>query len=63
MPSKKTNKNKPEVHEDIKGFDIKINEFGEIDTDFEIDRLNSFLDEKLADKKLKEKKLKEIKDS
>lgn len=52
MPKKKTKKGTPEVHDDLKGFNIKVNEFGEIITNLEIDKLNSFLDEKVVDKKL-----------
>ena len=52
MPKKKPLKGKPEVHDDLKGFDIKINEFGEIKTNFEIDKLNDFLDENVDDKKI-----------
>ncbi len=54
MPKKKKKKGKPEVHDELKGFDIKINEFGEITSSFEVDKLNEFLDEKVEDKKLKE---------
>jgi hypothetical protein len=43
-----------EIHEDLKGFNIKINEFGEINTSFSIDKLNTFLNRKVDDKKLKE---------
>ena len=53
MPKKKSITGKPEVHSDLKGFDIKINEFGEIISSLEVDRLNVFLDEKVVDKKLK----------
>jgi len=56
MPKKKPKKGKPEVHEELKGFDIKINEFGEIISNFPIEKLNEFLDENVEDKKLKEKK-------
>ena len=52
MPKKKPQKGAPEMHSDLKGFDIKINEFGELVTNFEIERLNTFLNEHLADKKL-----------
>ena len=55
MPKKKPKKGKPEIHEDLKGFDIKINEFGEIVSNFEVDKLNEFLNENLEDKKFKEK--------
>ena len=55
MPKKKPKKGKPEVHEELKGFDIKINEFGEIVSNFDVDKLNDFLNENLEDKKFKEK--------
>ena len=45
-------KGKPNVHEELKGFDIKINELGEMETSFAIDKLNAFLDENVEDKKL-----------
>ena len=53
MPKKKPKKGDPEVHDDLKGFDIKINEFGEITSNFEVDKLNNFLNENVEDKKLK----------
>lgn len=56
MPKKKPIKGKPESHEDLKGFDIKINEFGEIVSSLEIEKLNDFLDDNVEDKKLKDKK-------
>lgn len=52
MPKKKEQKGKPEVHDDLKGFDIKINEFGEIISNVKVDKLNEFLDENVEDKKL-----------
>lgn len=55
MPKKKPKKGKPEVHEELKGFDIKINEFGEIVSNFPIEKLNEFLDENVDDKKLRGK--------
>ena len=61
MPKKKPKKGKPEVHDELKGFDIKINEFGEIVSNFPIEKLNEFLDENVEDKKLKEKEEKERK--
>ena len=54
MPKKKPKKGDPEVHDDLKGFDIKINEFGEIVSNFDVDQLNDFLDENVEDKKFKE---------
>jgi hypothetical protein len=55
MPKKKPKKGNPEVHDELKGFDIKINEFGEIVSNFEVDKLNEFLNENVDDKKLREK--------
>lgn len=52
---KKDPAKKPSVHDELKGFNIKINEFGEIITNLEIDQLNAFLDENVQDKKLKER--------
>jgi len=52
MPKKMKKKGKPAVHDELKGFDIKINSFGEMQTNFEIDKLNDFLNENVEDKKL-----------
>lgn len=59
MPKKNTNKENPDVNEELKGFNIKINEFGEITTNLEIDKLNEFLNENVEDKKLKESETEE----
>jgi hypothetical protein len=56
MPKKKKKEGKPEVHENLEGFDIRINEFGEIITTLKTDELNEFLDETVDDKKLRERK-------
>lgn len=55
MPKKKPQKGKPEVHDELKGFDIKINEFGEIITNFDVDKVNEFLNENVDDKKLRDR--------
>ena len=55
MPKKINSDKKPDVHQELKGFDIKINEFGEIKTNLEVDRLNQFLDENVEDKKLRDR--------
>ncbi|MCB0619027.1 MAG: hypothetical protein KDC43_00860 [Saprospiraceae bacterium] len=55
MPKKKPKKGQPEVHDDLKGFDIRINEFGEIISNFEIEELNTFLNEQVDDKKLRDR--------
>jgi len=53
MPKKMKQEGEPEVHEELKGFDIKINKLGEIKGNFNIDKINSFLNKEIADKKLK----------
>lgn len=52
MPKKMKKKGKPIVHDELTGFDIKVNEFGEIIGSFNIDELNSFLNKEVKDKKL-----------
>lgn len=48
MPKKLDKKSgKPDVHKELKGFEIKINSFGEMETNYSIDKLNKFLDEKM----------------
>lgn len=56
MAKKQSKKEKSSFHEDLKGFDIKINEFGEIKSNLDIDRLNKFLNEKIDDRKLRDRK-------
>jgi hypothetical protein len=58
MPRKKNNNietpksGRPSFHESLKGFDIKVNSFGEMESTFEIDRINDFLNKEVHDKKL-----------
>lgn len=49
----KQKKDTPKVHKDLEGFDIKIDKFGEIKGNLDIDKINAFLDKNLDDKKLK----------
>ncbi len=56
MPKKKSQKGKPQVNEELKGFEIQINEFGEIKSNFDTDKLNDFLNKNVDDKKLREEK-------
>lgn len=44
---------KPQVNPDLSGFDIQINEFGEITSTFDVERINDFLDRKVDDKKFR----------
>ena len=43
---------KLKVHKELEGFDIKIDENGEIISNLSIDELNEFLDKNVEDKKL-----------
>jgi len=52
MPKKKPKKGNPEAHDELSGFDIKINEFGEIVSSYNVDKINEFLNENVEDKKL-----------
>lgn len=56
MAKKQSKKEKPSVHQELKGFDIKVNEFGQIVSNLDIDRLNKFLNEKVDDRKLRDRK-------
>lgn len=55
MPKKNPDKKDPQLDEELQGFDIHINEFGEIVTNRPVDDLNEFLDDNVQDKKLKER--------
>jgi hypothetical protein len=55
MPKKKPKEGKPQVHEDLQGFEMKINEFGQIITNTPIEKLNHFLNKNVEDKKLKDR--------
>lgn len=39
------------VHEELKGLNLQINTFGEIQSSLAIERINQFLDKHLGDKK------------
>lgn len=53
MPKKKQHDGKPQVHDELQGFEININEFGEISANMNIDEMNRFLDRHVDDKKLR----------
>ncbi|MFC2124937.1 hypothetical protein ACFLU5_09015 [Bacteroidota bacterium] len=46
-PGKKT-----DINPELDGFDIKINPFGEIQSNYDIETINNFLNKNLRDKKL-----------
>lgn len=52
-PSKK--QGKPRVHRDLSGFEISIDQFGELKSNLAIEKLNDFLDKNVDDKKLSER--------
>lgn len=56
-PEKK--QSKPRVHRELNGFEVSINQFGELQTNMNIEKINKFLDENVDDKKLLEKEEKE----
>ena len=41
--AKKIKKEIPQINKELEGFSIDINEFGEIITNYKIDKLNDFL--------------------
>lgn len=43
----------PNVNAELSGFNIEINEFGEIVTSFDVNKLNQFLDKSVEDKKFR----------
>jgi hypothetical protein len=60
--TEKAQPEKPKVNPELEGFDIQINSFGEIATNFDIDRINAFLNNNVDDKKLRDREdLPEIK--
>jgi hypothetical protein len=52
MGRKRKNNKVPKVHEELKGLDLNINEFGEIISNIDIDKVNEFLTKSVPDKKL-----------
>jgi hypothetical protein len=55
MAKKKKSVLKTKEKPEIEGFDIKINEFGELVKNYSVNDLNEFLNENTEDKKLKDK--------
>ncbi|MFT2009629.1 hypothetical protein ACMA1I_13195 [Pontibacter sp. 13R65] len=50
--NKKESKKKSRVHKDLEGFEIKVNQQGEIISNYNIDQINEFLNKNVEDKKL-----------
>ena len=55
MTKKKKKDEDPKVHEELKGFKMEINSFGEISSSLPIEAINDFLNKNVEDKKLKER--------
>ncbi|MEB2779525.1 hypothetical protein [Algoriphagus persicinus] len=55
MTKKKKKNGDPKVHQDLDGFKMNINSFGEISSSFSIDKINDFLNKNVEDKKLKDR--------
>jgi hypothetical protein len=59
--SKKTEKKnekkaeKPKVHKDLDGLEISVDQFGEIKSNMNIEKINEFLNKNVDDKKLAER--------
>ena len=49
---KKEESDTPKVHDELKGFSININKFGEMESNIQVDKLNDFLNENVEDKKI-----------
>jgi hypothetical protein len=52
MSDKKKKTEQNSVHTELKGLNLQINAFGEIQSNLEIERINRFLDKHLEDKKM-----------
>jgi hypothetical protein len=46
---------KPRVHKDLEGFEVSIDQFGELKSNLDIEKLNEFLNKNVEDKKLAER--------
>ncbi len=52
MGRKRKNNIEPKVHSELAGLDLRINEFGEIISNIDIEKVNAFLTKNVPDKKL-----------
>ncbi len=53
--SKSKKQVKARVHQELKGFEVSIDTFGELKSNLPIEKLNKFLNENVDDKKLAER--------
>lgn len=52
MAKQPAKKKKPKVHKDLDGFEVSINQFGELNSNMNIEKINEFLNKNVEDKKL-----------
>lgn len=55
MPKKKPMHGLPKVNKELDGLEISINEFGQIETSYDIQKINKFLNREVDDKKLRDR--------
>ncbi len=57
LPAGKSSKKqgKARVHPDLDGLEVSINQFGELKTNMNIEKINEFLDKNVDDKKFEER--------
>ena len=55
MPKKKSKTGKPQLHKELEGFEMSVNEFGEIKSTMDVEKINEFLNRHVDDKKFKER--------
>jgi len=48
-------KKKPRVHKELQGFEVSINQFGELNSNMNVEKINEFLNKNVDDKKLAER--------
>jgi len=60
MSRRKDKEEKPETHEDLQGFDIRIDEFGNVQTTLTQAQINRFLNQNVEDKKFTPEIIKQL---
>lgn len=55
MAKQPARKKKPRVHKDLQGFEVSINQFGELNSNMNIEKINEFLNKNVDDKKLSDR--------
>ena len=52
MAKQPAKKKRPKVHKELDGLEVSINQFGELKSNMNIDKINEFLNKNVEDKKL-----------